>query len=219
MIESFRVNPSKLIVTGYPRTDILYRQDENRKIQIIQKLGIKKKYTKILLYAPTYRKNQNPLPFSREDLIELEKILIEKDLFLLFKAHYASMREDFKPIKNSAFVPKLIDPQEVVYIADILISDYSSIYFDFLFMKKPIILFQYDLKTYLNNDWDTYAIPPEKYSIGPYCSTIPELFHALRTINKWLPDTPEKIEKLFPLFWDWYDDGSSTRVFKTLKIE
>ena len=144
-----------IIETGYPRNDELSLAGPSEKSEVLKKLGISEG-KKVLLYAPTYREDkradggvgayqyEEPL-----DLIELRKALSD-EWVILFRAHYFIKKtevgkdlEDF--IKDVSGYPEIND----LYIAaDLLVTDYSSVFFDYGVLRRPVIFYMYDLENY-----------------------------------------------------------------------
>ncbi len=169
-------------ITGYPRNDIFYK---NRRF-IINRLPreIKKKILnkKVIFYCPTFRgseyKNEFTKDFLRDYKFNFQKFntfLEKNDAVLFIKYH----NHDFKKISDfNKLNQKYIflinnyffgDPYPVLKVTDILITDYSSIYFDFLHTLKPIIFTPFDLEDYKEErgfyyDYEDVTPGPKAYS-------------------------------------------------------
>ncbi len=150
---SFCVPDSSMKIIGLPRNDELVSDiGEERKNCIKAKLGIENK-RKILLYAPTFREyskdRNNNCIIAPPIQIELWREKFGDDYVLLFRAHYEVVKvmniisDDF--VKDVSSYPDL---NELMIVSDILISDYSSIFFDFSLMCKPMLCFAYDYDEY-----------------------------------------------------------------------
>ena len=149
---AFAIERERLIETGYPRNDILsnYNSDDIKKIK--DKLNLPEG-KKIILYAPTWRDNSYNLKgytFKLEvDFKKWQKIL-GTDYIVIFKPHYLIVNDfDLEAVKEFVYY---IDPKEDIsslyLIADVLVTDYSSVFFDYAILKRPIYFFMYDLDTY-----------------------------------------------------------------------
>ena len=109
---------------------------------------------KILLYAPTYRDNQHSggIGYTYETQVDFEKLKEElsEECVILFRAHWLVAQEfDFEKYKDFIIdVSNYDDINELYVISDILITDYSSVFFDYANLKRPIIFYMYDLKQY-----------------------------------------------------------------------
>lgn len=144
---------------GTPRNDILVKSDSNLNYMIKEKLKIDKD-KKIILYAPTFRKNNNLEIYN----IDYSKIINKlKDKFsgewvflVKLHPHLVSKSNELIYGKDVLDVTKYDDIQELLSITDVLISDYSSLTFDFALTKKPCFLYVPDLDEYIENDRGLY---------------------------------------------------------------
>lgn len=151
---------------GTPRNDIFFQKNSDLNNKIKEKLSIDKD-KKIILYAPTFRKN-NGLEVYNIDyslIINSLKNKFNSDWIFLVKLHPHLISKS----KNLVFGEGVIDVtsyddiQELLNISDILISDYSSLMFDFSLSEKPCFLYVPDLDEYTNADrklyFDIKALP------------------------------------------------------------
>ena len=107
---------------------------------------------------PTFRKSET-LFFDDFDKDDFQEFLEENNVLFCIKLHPKSkLNEEFKNIQseNIMMINKDADPYVFLKLADVLITDYSSIYFDYLLLDRPIIFFAYDLKEYLNDSREMY---------------------------------------------------------------
>ena len=142
---------------GYPRNDIIATMDENIIAQKLHYFSIKfdlKKPT--ILYAPTWRgtnvgKPMNQIPELKELVAFLQKNY-EDTHNILLKVHpfaYELAKEDID--LQTLLVPDYIDTNEILSIVDIMIADFSSIFFDYLLTDKPIVFYMPDKDSYEKN--------------------------------------------------------------------
>lgn len=143
-----------ILQEGYPRNDFLKNYKEEDINRIKEKLNLKNCKKKIILYAPTYRDNQHSVnigyTYQTEVNFDLLKEKLEKDYIILFRAHWL-VAQDFHFEKYKDFmidVSRWDDINELYVIADLLITDYSSVFFDYANLKRPILFYMYDLKEY-----------------------------------------------------------------------
>ena len=139
---------------GYPRNDYLVNYDRGDIEKIKKALGIENDKRKVILYAPTWRDNQhdaqngyvydNPVDFDylREKL--------EKDYIILFRAHYLVANEfDFDAYSGFVYnASDYDDINELYVISDLLITDYSSVFFDYAILGRPMLFYMYDMEEY-----------------------------------------------------------------------
>ncbi len=140
-----------ILQQGYPRNDFLFNHTEADVARVKAKYGIPDG-KKVILYAPTFRDNrlndrdmpQIPLDFDRL------KADLGDEYVILFRTHYLVRGEvDFSAMDG--FVLDAIaeeDINDLYIISDILVTDYSSVFFDFANLKRPVILFPFDLDEY-----------------------------------------------------------------------
>ncbi|WP_066190668.1 CDP-glycerol:glycerophosphate glycerophosphotransferase [Gracilibacillus timonensis] len=145
----------KVLETGYPRNDFIvnHQKDHETIDQIKQKLTIAPE-KKVILYAPTWRDNQyfgkGRYKYQAElDLHMLQQELGE-DYVVILRMHYlVADHIDLTGLDNFVVDGSTYeDIRELYLISDILITDYSSVFFDYANLKRPIIFFVYDLEEY-----------------------------------------------------------------------
>ena len=114
------------------------------------------KNKKIIFYAPTFRDNAfnvSGYTFKLEVDFEKWKKLLGDDYVVLFKPHYLIIT-DFKETPETKDFVKFIDPTEDIndlyLVADMLVTDYSSVFFDYAILNRPIYFYMYDIKEYEN---------------------------------------------------------------------
>ncbi|WP_318031843.1 CDP-glycerol glycerophosphotransferase family protein [Tannockella kyphosi] len=149
---AFAINRERLIETGYPRNDCLSNYKEEELDQLKDKYGIPKG-KKVVLYAPTWRDNSYNLKgytFKLEvDFSKWQEILGD-EYVVIFKPHYLII-SDFDVNAYQGFVYSIDATEDIsrLYIvSDILITDYSSVFFDYAILERPIYFYMYDLESY-----------------------------------------------------------------------
>ncbi|MGP5727239.1 CDP-glycerol glycerophosphotransferase family protein [Arthrobacter rhombi] len=138
----------KLAQLGSPRVDMTLNLGSVRRAEIFESLGIRDNGKPIILYAPTWRGGTNTAKVDTERLsYDLQKLL-QLDGRVLFSAHRleeAAIRADSSA---PSVIPASVDTNELLGICDVLITDYSSVLYDFLPMRKPIIFYMPDIEEY-----------------------------------------------------------------------
>ena len=206
-----------MLEIGYPRCDILFNKNNEEAIDDIKsRLNIPKD-KKIILYAPTWRENQfynkNAFKFTTEmDFDEMYNQLSD-DYILIVKFHYL-VKENIDWSKYNDFIIECDadwDIQELYLISDIMITDYSSVMFDYAILKRPIIFFTFDLDDYKNNLRDFYFDMVEEVP-GPICKTNEEMIDYIKNFNRedYDNDYGEKY-KLFNEKFNQFDDGNASK--------
>ena len=143
----------KILEVGHPRSDLLINADTNKVFKKLNNLGIKTD-KKIILYAPTWKGNlYNQLEYDVNEFKETVKKFsenINQDEYRIYlRVHYflyKFLAQD--PELKDILIPFTIDTNELLSVVDVLISDYSSIFFDFLVTGRPIVFYVPDLKEY-----------------------------------------------------------------------
>lgn len=162
--ESFG-HQGEIIESGMPRNDILIQRNKQELHDIVREKYNIPKENHILLYAPTYRESKKASEYYL-DCTLLKKVLSEKfggTWSILFRMHYFIMNqlhESEEFIDVSAYP----DMQELLYVADMLITDYSSSMWDFALTASPCLLYatdldQYDLTRGFYTDIHTWPFP------------------------------------------------------------
>lgn len=193
---------NEMIESGYPRNDYLINNNKQENInRIKESIGIPKD-KKLILYAPTWRdKFSFDLPLS---LTNLKKELCE-EYFIIVRLHYLVTKttelighENF--IKN---VSSYNDISDLYLISDILITDYSSVFFDYAVLQRPMIFYCYDLDEY-KNDLRGFYFDFENNAPGPIVQTTDELIDAIKHISDF------KVSKEFVETFSSLEDGNAT---------
>lgn len=115
--------------------------------------------TRILTYMPTFRDRSDERFFDIVNMKELDEFLGKHRLCLAIKAHprsYLTQNLDNGCFSNIIVIPSAADPYPYLAITDVLITDYSSIYFDYLMANRPIIFFCYDFEEYTSQNRQLY---------------------------------------------------------------
>ena len=219
METSYRVPLERIIVTGYARHDFLCNRTEEEINLFKEKLGLSKDIKNIILYGPTFREEKiAKMPFSKTNMIELDNFLKETNSILIFKAHPGVTEIATIDLNNIIIPDSYLDPQELLLASDVLISDYSSIMFDFLLTgNKPIISFPYDLEFYKEERGLYYDYL--KFIPAPIVYNIPDLIYYLKTIKHWSPEYEERRRNVCKLVNTFNDGNSSKRVAKFLDLK
>lgn len=142
----------KILETGYPRNGLIF--DEKRREEIRNELHLEGKTA--IIYMPTFRgkaalsfDNVKQSKMIEEFLDEIDASLNDNQIFYLKLHNYNRSMIDCTKYKHIVDAPSKYDNYEFQSACDIMISDYSSVFFDFAVCRRKIILFQYDLDTYL----------------------------------------------------------------------
>lgn len=200
----------KVLTTGYPRNDFLFKATKEDCERIKKELVIPKG-KKVILYAPTFRDNKYSAAagFELANYIDFDKAkeCLGDEYVILFRAHYfISQRLDIGDYEGFVYdVSKVEDINTLYVISDMLITDYSSVFFDYANLKRPIIFFMVDYHEYKNNLRDFYfdieQLP------GPVVKKQEEVFEYVKKFSKGFT-----VNEKYCCFNDKYNylDGPST---------
>lgn len=209
-----------MLEIGYPRNDILFRENTEEGVRLYRrKLGLPKD-KKIILYAPTWRDDE----FSEDDKYEFRpQISFEKlqqelgdEYIMIVKYHYLIMDAvDWSPYEGFIYhFDQSRDIAELFLVADILVTDYSSVMFDYSILRRPMFFFAYDFYKY-KNELRGFYFSYSKEMPGPISTTTEELIEDIRTYR------PQEYEERYKSFIEKYntlDDGmASERVLDLLR--
>lgn len=202
-----------IIEQGYPRNDFLYNNTKQDQENVKEKLGIQNTNKKIILYAPTYRgdSHESGVGYVYQEKVNFEKLQKElgKDYIILFKAHYFIAKTfNFEKYKDFVYdVSNIDDINDLYIISDILITDYSSVFFDYANLKKPIIFYMYDLEHYRDESNGFYIDLQELP--GKITKTEEKLIEEIKRINKQF--TYDEKYKKFNEKYNYLDDGQASK--------
>ncbi|MFJ4698074.1 CDP-glycerol glycerophosphotransferase family protein [Streptomyces sp. NPDC088768] len=203
----------EILETGYPRNDVLYAPDlAERAKEIRESLGVPPG-KRVILYAPTWRDDdahsQGRFRFDLKLDTERARAELGHDHVLLVRRH--SNTVDGVTGAGDGFVLDVSDYPDIseLYLAaDILVTDYSSVMFDYAHLRRPMVFFTYDLEHYRDTLRGFY-FDFERNAPGPLVRTTDELVSALRDIDRVIADYSERYQLFHEEFCD-LDDGHAT---------
>lgn len=207
----------KMLDIGYPRNDILVNHNNKEYIDALkEKHGIPKN-KKVVLYAPTWRDNQ---AMSRGKYIfnpclnfDVLKRNVADEYVFIIKYHYLiASKLDWSRLKGFIYDIKE-DIQELYLIADILMTDYSSVMFDYSILKRPMIFYTYDLDDYCDIRgfyFDFLAEAP-----GPFVKDTEGLIEVLKGHD--FGQYKEKYDAFNKKYNSWDDGKASEKVVEIIK--
>lgn len=200
----------KLLEAGYPRNDRLTKATAAETAELKEKMGIAGK--KVILYAPTWRDNQHVSGkgYTYKTEVDFDRLReeLEDEYVILFRAHYLVANSfDFARyegfVKDASSYPDIND----LYIAsDILVTDYSSVFFDCAILERPVVFYMYDLDEYANELRGFYLSLEELP--GPVVRDEDALVKEIRAADGRKAD---EAYKNFVRRFDPYEDGNSSR--------
>ncbi|PFK38389.1 CDP-glycerol--glycerophosphate glycerophosphotransferase [Bacillus cereus] len=208
-MDAFDLKSNQMIKTGIPRTDLFF--DKVRQKQIVDKLLVGNQILgrkKVILYAPTFRDEEIEHFNLNLDIEEMYEALHQE--YVLFIKLHPAIREKIGHIskyKDFVFDYSLYhNINELFLVTDFLVTDYSSIPFEFCLLNKPMIFYPYDLEQYkqqrgIIEDYQS-TVP------GPVINSTKELIEVIKTHHFNINDI-----KIFSMKWSQYSKGNSSKKF------
>lgn len=236
LAKAFGCNEDKVKVIGNARNDYLFSSKDAFKI-----IGINRdKYTKFILWMPTFRVSNDsrfhdgntktsetllPIIEKYDDLDKLDKILSKRKVLLVIKIHPMALfkKRYYKNIiivTNNDIIPKGVRLYEFVKEFDALITDYSSIYCDFLMLNRPIGFTLDDFEEYENSRgfvFDDFI----NYLPGQHLYFVKDIFKFVDNVAFGIDEFIEEREKMIPVFCKYTDGRNCEKLaeFAGLKLE
>lgn len=216
-LENFNLSREALYAGMYPRCSFMLSDKEDLinyiksyedplMWSILQKMKI---YKKVFVYMPTWRINygKNFIDYAIPDLYELNTSLSKIDALLLLKLH-PSMRYDafkYKDLDHIVYIDSTIDMYPILSFTDVIISDYSSIYFDYLlFPDKGVILYDFDVDTYIKTEFGFFR-DYKAYTPGTHVSDFKSLLSTIESDRSFLISDEERSWILHEMWGDYQD--------------
>lgn len=206
-----------LLNFGCPRNDVFFSNNQPLIEQIRKLYGVSED-TKILLYAPTFRKKykteHQPISLDLEKTRQILENVTNNKWLVMIRSHEENANVGFDN-HNPSFLNVTSYPEmnELLLVTDILISDYSSCVADFALTGKLVLLYQDDLASYTTGDRDIY---PEFYDSPFYKFTEPQaLYSFLEKINE--IDSKENCHNILRYYGSTESGKSSEKVATIIK--
>ncbi len=201
-------------VMGMPRNDALFQPDRMKQEKWVD--GLEGKF--VISYMPTHRAYghglASPTPFK--DRPEIQQWMRDNNVVFLVKNH-PNMLKQCKSFYNSDCIIDItaagIDPQVVIYHSDVLVTDFSSVWMDYLLLRRPIIFYIYD--DFEHNDagchYDIRQNPP-----GHFCYTEDEFFELIKK-TKLEYDAMRPSDDIVGMYHKYVDGLACERYFKVIE--
>ena len=206
----------KILEEGYPRNDRLVNAPSKEREDLRKILGIEGK--KVILYAPTWRDNQHTSGqgYTYKTEVDFDRLRTElgDEYVILFRAHYL-VANSFDFARYDGFVRDVSSYGDIndLYIAsDLLVTDYSSVFFDYSNLGRPIIFYMYDLEHYANEMRGFYLSLDDLP--GPVVKDEDALIAEIKAAGEWMPD--EKYKEFQKRFNPHEDGNASKRVLEAV---
>ncbi|MDP0483394.1 CDP-glycerol glycerophosphotransferase family protein [Bacillus sp. FSL W8-1202] len=207
------------IESGYPRNDFLHKENKYEEmLKIKDRLGIDRD-KKIILYAPTWRDNsfyaKGKYKFNMVLDLESLKDQLSDEYILILRMHYlVSENINLTAYKGFAYdFSNHNDIRELYLISDILITDYSSVFFDFAGLNRPILFYVPDIEFYRDKLRGFYY-DFEKCAPGPLLKTTEKVIEAIHKTKHYKQD--ENLTSFYDQFCYLEKGDSSKKVVEEI---
>ena len=216
--ECFRTSPSNCYEALYPRCEQLLLSKEevqagiekHESSQMLQFVNELKQYDKVYIYMPTWRDaNRDFMEKEHFDFASLDVVMKSQNGLFIFKMHpLADIKADnFVNYTSLLLLDSKYDIYPILPFTDVLITDYSSIYYDYLLMKdKSTILFPFDYEEYVTSSRD-FAYPFDECTYGEKSYSFEDLLNRLER-QDFVSNSEEGAERIAQLFWGDRNRGS-----------
>ncbi len=197
----------EILKTGYPRTDALFRSDPDKIKAIKQTLGLPMD-KKVILYAPTWRvRNRFEMQM---DLEKMRERLSDEYILLIRLHHFCAGGYKIPADGQFIFDLNAYNRVEDLYlISDLLITDYSSVMFDYALLHKPMLFFTYDLEEYSEQLRGMY-VDIAKEAPGPLVLNTDQLVDTIDHLDTEMEKCRERYQRFIDKFLT-YEQGDSCR--------
>lgn len=220
---AFGLSEQQIVVTGYPRNDVFFREVEDSDIGVGEKILMKLREgklqgKKVVLYAPTFRETAvgNFRDTIHRILFELNAFTENQNILFIFKGHTNIGKNindrELLGLGNVCVLDTSSDIYSILNDVDVLITDYSSIASDFLLLDKPIVFFPYDFAQYTTHDREFY-FDYRSHSPGHIVYSTQEL---ILILEKLITGTDEHVidrRHMRSIYFNYIDGESSKRLF------
>ena len=215
-------NYEKLLINGLPRNDVFFDEKVLKRSldfdgdSIEPYRRFKNEGYRLVTYTPTWRKRQGE--FFQLDPEKLEAFGEKYKIKWIIKLHYKhDIPVDVTGLKHVMEYDKTADIYPLLAITDLLITDYSSIYLDYLLLNKPIVFFPYDEAEYVNGE-RALLLDYDDVTPGPKVHTQAELQDAVKELLSAEKDAFEQErEALRKSFFKYRDGASTKRLWESIK--
>lgn len=213
----------EMLETGYPRNDILHlpEKEQEKKVDWIKEtLGLPKD-KKVILYAPTWRDNEfydkGQYRFTLQlDLKKMQEKLGDEYVLVLRTHYYIVNVLDLSEYEGFVYNASTYDDIAHLYlISDVLITDYSSVFFDYANLKRPILFFMYDIEKYRDTLRGFY-MDVDKELPGPILLESDQVIESIEKLPQISKDYEKKYQQFYEKYCGWENGTSAEKVVKAV---
>lgn len=217
--QAFAVDEEKIQVLGMPRTDLMLDvKYQEKSCKSFYQEYPKLKDKRLVLYAPTFRDQEVGHPSLHLDLKKMAECMPD-DTALLLRLHphvaESFARDDWDDydgkIYNMSEYPQV---STLLFVAEQLITDYSSIVFEYCVLERPMLFYAYDLADF-REDGRSFYENYEEYVPGPVCETEDELY---QNLFEQYAKRREQAKAFKLTSYTWLDGGATKRLLDLLLL-
>lgn len=223
-VRAFQVQENHVIETGYPRNDILFKENSIENVYLTEEKLLqqhikewKQGGQRLLGYFPTFRRSETKF-FEVCDLKAFNTFLQENNMIFICKLHPKSACKDaFEAVDYSHIyvVKPEVDMNSFLGDIDLLVADYSSVYSDFMLLNRPVVAFHYDYEEYSGDTRDAY-FDYEEYMPEVKAYNMQELEDSIcRVLEK--DEASEKRKRFCKKLYKNMDGNSCRRLVKEIQ--
>ncbi len=220
MEQSFSCGPEQILIEGQPRNDELFYPLTEKEQQW------KKQWEKVIVWLPTYRNTESldqerdawPVPvLSVKEAEELNAYLEKKNCHLIIKLHPLQYGENLKQFSQiEVLTQKMLEEQfdslyQLLKAADGLITDYSSVYFDYMLLDRPIGFTVDDIENYSNSRGFVFEHPKD-FMPGRMIDTKEDMLYFIEDVIQGTDSFAQERQKVNDLVNRYKDGRSSERI-------
>jgi CDP-glycerol glycerophosphotransferase (TagB/SpsB family) len=223
------LDPKAYELTGFPRNDWMFCPPDEAYKEWTSFTG-GKKFSKVILYAPTWRRNEPKtmmFPFEDFNAVQLANYVQENNILLLLRPHVQELSTNAKcravidqltALSGNirlATIRHFVEANFLLPFVDALISDYSSIYHDFLLLDRPMYFIPYDLNSF--DEVNGFKYPYRENLPGPIINSQQELITELNNLKNNVDYYSSHRAKLRAMIYTHVDGKSCERLAKILE--
>lgn len=231
-LQEYVVNKEQIFCAGLPRNDVFFHSNTNSIEKLIPDLS---NYQKVIIWVPTFRQHMSttridcdfsmplgiPILYNENDVQKLNALLIDRKILLIIKPHPAQNMHLIKDMKcsnirfvvNDDLVRAGIQTNELLAQTDAMITDYSSIYYDYLLADKPIAITLDDYDAYENQKGFVFDDPLSILK-GEYIYSLTDLISFVNNVADGRDVAKDARNEIKNMTHDYQDGKSSERVYQ-----
>lgn len=206
------IDEERFFISSYPRNNTLYYTNKLSEREYI------------VFYLPTFRSNGKQNPILSYDFNKLNQIFSLKGIKFIVKPHFADIAnwEDKGNYTNITIVDRKVDVYDQLLDTNLLVTDYSSVYYDFMITRRPVLFYPYDYEYYETSDRG-FTVPYNEYTAGDKVYSSDELIKKILEIkeyeNEYINKYSKQYEKILKETNAYTDRPNYLEMFRIMKLK